>query len=101
MGIIRILWMYLHSMDIILISWILWIYLQIVDIVFIGYIIIYLALNVHLMFHIYSSRVSDWCIPRVKISSSRRCNVIVSKVLENDTQVIIDDSKDDITNIVK
>ena len=51
-----------HSMDVIRISWILWIYPRLVDIVCIVCINIYLYCNFCLIFHIYSSIVSEWCI---------------------------------------
>ena len=67
--IIRILWIstfrkhYPHFVDIIRIPWISWIYPHLVDIICIGHITSYLALNICTIFQIYSSSVSDWCIP--------------------------------------
>ena len=55
----------LHSfvlvVDIIYIGNIINIFVLVVDIICIGRITSYLARNVHPIFHIYSSSVSDWC----------------------------------------
>ena len=70
MDIIRILWMYPHVVDIIHILWISLIYPHSVDIICIGHIMSYLLNNVHPIFYIYSSSVSDLCITSFTVCNS-------------------------------
>ena len=77
MDIIRILWMYLHFVDIIIfhitrylafnVCHSLHSFVLLVYIIYTGLTISYLADNVRPFFHIYSSSESDWCNMRKPI----------------------------------
>ena len=62
-----VLWILSTFYGCIRILWILWIHSHFVDIICIDHITSYLAHNIRPIFHIYSSSVSDWCIPSLPV----------------------------------